>query len=263
MDGDLPVWPEERTDLKLQIAETAARKSGVITPLLKEELWTKIQHSRLERGLDELKVEVKEHEQTPLTSEEKTKVAHRREKNREAAVRCRQKRKSKQRELEQILDKEIERKKCLTEKYQTLLDQKHWLMSELGLTPTSPPNQESARLWIPTQNQEHSCIWTPHLKEESAHSWTPPPQEEPAHTWTPPPKDEPAYTWTPPPNKSGMWTPPTPWCITPPPKEKGTCIWTQQTPADEEACPPPPECFSWLDDELQVVPGEGCSTIHL
>ncbi|XP_069118038.1 uncharacterized protein [Argopecten irradians] len=242
MESDLPLWPEERTDLKLRIAETAARRSGVITPLLKEELWTKIQHSRLERGLEELKVEIKTPVTIPLTSEEQNKVKHRREKNREAAVRCRQKRKSKQMELEQLLETETERNRSLKEQYQTLLDEKQWLMSELGLISTSPATEDSARPWIPTPIQEPTQTWTPapHGETDQGRSQilTPPPHGEtdqgrtqiltpPPHgetdqgrsqIWTPPPHGETdqgrSQILTPPPHgetdqgRSQIWTPP-------------------------------------------------------
>ncbi|XP_060077128.1 fibrous sheath CABYR-binding protein-like [Ylistrum balloti] len=324
MDGDLPMWPEERTDLKLQIAENKAIKTGVITPLLKEELWTKIQHSRLERGLDELKVEMKNPVKTPLTNEEKTKVANRKEKNREAAVRCRQKRKNKQKELEQELEKEKERHRFLSEKCQSLLDEKEWIMSELGLTST--PKEEHASIWTPPPKEEPICNWTPPPKEDLTCIWTPPPKDDLTCIWTPPTKEEPmcnrtpargeqpAYNGTPPPTDESVyswtfapkerceysWTPapkertvhnwtPTPMegperTVTPPPKEltdlwapipvlwsttpnlnEKDAIWMQEIIREEEASPPPPECFSYTEcpDDLQVVPGEGCSSILL
>ncbi|XP_021353814.1 protein fosB-like isoform X2 [Mizuhopecten yessoensis] len=283
MERDLPVWPEQRTDLKLQIAEHAAIQSGVITPLLKEELWTKIQHARLERGLEELKVEVTPPIKTPLTNEEETKVATRREKNRQAAVRCRQKRKTKQKDLEHILEEEVEKNNSLRALYQSLQNQKYLLMAQLGLSPTSPPEEEPARLWTLSSKEEPACTWTPPLKEEPSCSWTPPPKEM-TSVWTPvptPPPKEDSYIWNPaptptlPPTEDLSWqtqiASPKCWTFTTPQKDH---FWMQKTqeddlpspppPEDELPSPPPPECFSyWLEDELQVVPGEGCSNLHL
>ncbi|XP_048735236.1 basic leucine zipper transcriptional factor ATF-like 3 [Ostrea edulis] len=78
---------------KLMDAALVAMDTGDITPLVKEELKLTIQSRRLAAGIGELQVQFEPPQQKELTEEEKEKVDRRREQNRLAAQRFRQKQK--------------------------------------------------------------------------------------------------------------------------------------------------------------------------
>ncbi|XP_062585791.1 basic leucine zipper transcriptional factor ATF-like 3 [Saccostrea cucullata] len=78
----------------LMDAALVALDTGEMTPLVKEELKLTIQSRRLAAGMGELTVNFEPPTQSELTEEEKEKVDRRREQNRLAAQRFRQKQKT-------------------------------------------------------------------------------------------------------------------------------------------------------------------------
>ncbi|KAL3861742.1 hypothetical protein ACJMK2_007765 [Sinanodonta woodiana] len=92
-------------DEKLTAAALEALKNGNMTPLIKEELKCTIQAKRMAHGLNELKVEFTEPVKHELNSEEKAKVERRREQNKLAARRFRER----QRSLGHKLQKETQK----------------------------------------------------------------------------------------------------------------------------------------------------------
>nr|XP_022331333.1 uncharacterized protein LOC111129329 [Crassostrea virginica] len=90
VDYDLPKSSQD----SLMDAAWVALDTGDITPLVKEELKLTIQSRRLASGKGELRVNFNTPTQSELTEEEKVKVDRRREQNRLAAQRFRQKQKS-------------------------------------------------------------------------------------------------------------------------------------------------------------------------
>ncbi|XP_052769214.1 uncharacterized protein LOC128209284 isoform X2 [Mya arenaria] len=82
-------------DFNVMEATLASIESQSLTPLVKEELKLRIQTKRLAAGKKELpKTVFKEPEKYELTAEEEEKREHRRKLNREAATKCRQKKKT-------------------------------------------------------------------------------------------------------------------------------------------------------------------------
>ncbi|XP_022333917.2 cyclic AMP-dependent transcription factor ATF-3-like [Crassostrea virginica] len=90
VDCDIPRFSQD----SLLDAALVAMDTGDITPLVKEELKLTIQSRRLALGKGELRVNFDTPAQAELTEEEKVKVDRRREQNRLAAQRFRQKQKS-------------------------------------------------------------------------------------------------------------------------------------------------------------------------
>lgn len=91
---DAELKPSKQTD-GLTEATLVALETGELTPLVKEELKYTIQSRRLANGQGELGVEFSEPEQGQLTEEEKEKIIKRREQNKLAARRFRQRRRAK------------------------------------------------------------------------------------------------------------------------------------------------------------------------
>ncbi|XP_076100503.1 cyclic AMP-dependent transcription factor ATF-3-like [Mytilus galloprovincialis] len=91
---DAELKPSQQTDGFAEATLTAL-ETGELTPLVKEELKYTIQSRRLANGQSELGVEFTEPEQGQLTEEEKEKIVKRREQNKLAARRFRQRRRAK------------------------------------------------------------------------------------------------------------------------------------------------------------------------
>lgn len=90
-DTDLQISSSQDS---LMEAALAALGTGDMTPLVKEELKLTIQSRRLASGKGELRVNFEPPTQSELTEEERVKVDRRREQNRMAAQRFRQKQKT-------------------------------------------------------------------------------------------------------------------------------------------------------------------------
>lgn len=84
----------EISDGDLKKAAEEMKKSGSQLPLIKQELWYKIQSSRLANGKPELKIETEEPKVYELTPKEKQNLEKRRENNRQSAKKCRQKKRN-------------------------------------------------------------------------------------------------------------------------------------------------------------------------
>lgn len=91
VDTDLQISSSQDS---LMEAALAALGTGDMTPLVKEELKLTIQSRRLASGKGELRVNFEPPTQSELTEEERVKVDRRREQNRMAAQRFRQKQKT-------------------------------------------------------------------------------------------------------------------------------------------------------------------------
>ncbi|XP_076100504.1 uncharacterized protein LOC143069647 [Mytilus galloprovincialis] len=91
-------WEEilklENNNNTLLDATLLALKTGNLAPLIKEDLKYTIQSRRYKQGQEELKVEIPKEKIYELTVEEKIKIDRRREQNRQAAHRFREKKKS-------------------------------------------------------------------------------------------------------------------------------------------------------------------------
>ncbi|KAK6181032.1 hypothetical protein SNE40_008976 [Patella caerulea] len=128
----------ENLDYQLANAALEVFKSGNMTPLIKEELKTKIQASRLKRGKDELTVEFKSEQKYELSDEEKARISKRKEANRLAAVRFRQRRKSKEQQLSEECDSLEARNAALLRELEDLQRQKGGLLEAISQI-RSPP----------------------------------------------------------------------------------------------------------------------------
>ncbi|KAJ8308877.1 hypothetical protein KUTeg_013751 [Tegillarca granosa] len=137
-------WMEQKVDFdpKLLHAHEVAIESGRLTPLIKEELWTKIQARRLSSGLSELHVEFNKPVKNDLTEEEQKRVDMRRLKNREAAKRCRVKRKIKKEETLNELDQLILINRQLKEKVELLEKEIEYVLMNLKANDIYPATTE-------------------------------------------------------------------------------------------------------------------------
>ncbi|ESO90095.1 hypothetical protein LOTGIDRAFT_164399 [Lottia gigantea] len=125
-------------DKKLAQAAIDVLTSGSLTPLIKEELKTKIQAQRLKSGKEELTVFFEEEKKCELRDDEKERMQKRKEANRLAAIRFRRKRKSQ--ELQQVEEcTELERKNTkLLKKIVDLEEEKQQLLDMIS-SIRSPP----------------------------------------------------------------------------------------------------------------------------
>ncbi|XP_041354668.1 proto-oncogene c-Fos-like [Gigantopelta aegis] len=87
--SNLPVNPVHLPDARLMEAAQKSERTNQIMPILKEELRARIMLQRLKRGQPTIKTDADQPIQYELTSEELEKKRRRRQQNREAARRCR------------------------------------------------------------------------------------------------------------------------------------------------------------------------------
>ncbi|XP_062596950.1 cyclic AMP-dependent transcription factor ATF-3-like isoform X2 [Saccostrea cucullata] len=146
-------------DEEVMKAGEEAQASGQLTPLIKVELWSKIQSRRLSEGKEELNVQFSPPTAIPLTEEEEEKSRRRKECNREAAYRCRQKRKElqkdKEKELELLVAKNEDLKRQIEHLEQEIEMYKGLLSVEPIGNPASPEQQVPGH-WSGTDFLEYS-----------------------------------------------------------------------------------------------------------
>ncbi|XP_045187005.1 uncharacterized protein LOC123544915 isoform X2 [Mercenaria mercenaria] len=124
----------EGLDFNLVEATLASIETKSLTPIIKEELKLKIQTQRLAAGKTELPKPVfKEPEKCKLTPEEEQKRDHRRERNRIAAAKCRNKRKSVSENLKTSLAEEELKNYTLKRKIEELEKEKHKVLEKLKI----------------------------------------------------------------------------------------------------------------------------------
>ncbi|XP_048737379.1 uncharacterized protein LOC125652332 isoform X2 [Ostrea edulis] len=152
----------DKVDDDVVRAGEEARASGRLTPLIKIELWSKIQARRLSEGKEELNVEFTAPNHTPLTAEEEVKSKKRRDSNKEAAHRCRQRRKARENENQKELEKLMIKNKDLKEKAAELEEELQFYKgflsiessTQVDLNPASP-EQQVPGLWTGEDIIEH------------------------------------------------------------------------------------------------------------
>ncbi|XP_061174296.1 cyclic AMP-dependent transcription factor ATF-3-like [Saccostrea echinata] len=137
-------------DEEVMKAGEEAKASGQLTPLIKVELWSKIQSRRLSEGKEELNVQFSPPTATPLTEEEEEKSRRRKECNREAAHRCRQRRKERQKDKDkelELLKARNEDLKRQTEHLEQQIEVYKGLLSVETLGNPASPEQEVPGHW--------------------------------------------------------------------------------------------------------------------
>ncbi|XP_070179341.1 mediator of RNA polymerase II transcription subunit 15-like isoform X2 [Littorina saxatilis] len=144
-------------DQRLQAAAVAANLSGSTTPLLKEELRMRIMQRRIQDGKPEIKPEFNPPKDYKLTPAEKEKKERRKEQNRRAAKKCREKRKradggvlekfERTQKHHQQLRTQIEALRAFSTRAQA------WLTSHLALCNLVLPSQIQQS---PNQQQKHT-----------------------------------------------------------------------------------------------------------
>ncbi|XP_022334219.1 uncharacterized protein LOC111131133 [Crassostrea virginica] len=135
-------------DSEVLRAGEEAQASGRLTPLIKIELWSKIQARRLSEGKEEMTVQFSPPQSTPLTEEEEEKSKNRKEKNKEAAQRCRERKKEKTKENEKELMSLLNRNQDLRQQVEELEEEILYYKAMLSVqeTPASP-DQQVPGLW--------------------------------------------------------------------------------------------------------------------
>ncbi|CAC5402644.1 unnamed protein product [Mytilus coruscus] len=121
------------SDEEVMSASKKALESGRITPLLKVELWAKIQSRRLSEGKEELRVDFEKspHSSNELTKDEQERARGRRASNRVAARKCRGKKKQERLNLDQLKDDLEVRNQQLRSQVQELEQEKIRLTEKL------------------------------------------------------------------------------------------------------------------------------------
>ncbi|XP_006824836.1 cyclic AMP-dependent transcription factor ATF-3-like isoform X2 [Saccoglossus kowalevskii] len=110
-----------------ELTELDSENTGSLTAVLKEEIKYTIQTKRLARGLSELEVEIPKPKKERLTPEEEARRHERREKNRLAATKCRNKKRERAQQLEKETKKLQSQKDILMQQIQELQEEREQL----------------------------------------------------------------------------------------------------------------------------------------
>ncbi|KAL5008587.1 hypothetical protein ScPMuIL_014168 [Solemya velum] len=127
----------------LEAAKLESLKSGRLTPLIKLELKCRIQTRRLSEGKDELDVEFTPPQKTMLTVEEKCKRLKRLQQNKEAARKCREKKKQNAKIQEEKFEQLQKKNGSLRDQLKCLEEEKIKVMQLLGIIYPTMSSQES------------------------------------------------------------------------------------------------------------------------
>lgn len=141
-------------DSEVVRASAEAQASGRLTPLIKVELWSKIQARRLSEGKEEMAVQFSPPQTTPMTEEEEEKCKKRKECNKEAAQRCRERKKEKQKNDEKELTSLLLRNEELKDTIKNLEEEMVFYQGMLSIqtsnqieTGPASPEQQVPGLW--------------------------------------------------------------------------------------------------------------------
>lgn len=147
---------EEHVNLDSEVvkASAEAKASGRLTPLIKVELWSKIQARRLSEGKEEMAVQFSPPRPTPMTEEEEEKCKKRKESNKEAAQRCRERNKEKRKNTEKELDSLLVRNEELKDTVKNLEEEIEFFKGMLSIQTSdqieagpASPEQQVPGLW--------------------------------------------------------------------------------------------------------------------
>ncbi|XP_041353199.1 basic leucine zipper transcriptional factor ATF-like 3 [Gigantopelta aegis] len=130
--------PDSKVDQKLADAAREVLLTGRLTPLIKEELKCKIQSRRLSMGQDEMEVNFEAPKRYQLSDEEKAKKLQRKERNKVAARRHRQKTKEDARKLEKTVEKLENQQKSFLEELDKMTKERKHLLEALSQIHSPP-----------------------------------------------------------------------------------------------------------------------------
>ncbi|XP_063412047.1 uncharacterized protein LOC134694873 isoform X1 [Mytilus trossulus] len=153
-------------DEEVMTASKKALESGRITPLLKVELWAKIQARRLSEGKEEMQVDFEKspHSSNVLTKDEQDRARGRRASNRVAAKKCRGKKKLERGNLDQLKNDLEERNLQLKAQIRELEKEKFRLTEKLLGNVGVLTNHIEEPVQIPAMGSEMTmnttCIMT-------------------------------------------------------------------------------------------------------
>ncbi|XP_071148498.1 uncharacterized protein [Mytilus edulis] len=153
-------------DEEVMSASKKALESGRITPLLKVELWAKIQARRLSEGKEEMQVDFEKspHSSNELTKDEQERARGRRASNRVAAKKCRGKKKMERVNLDQLKDDLEVRNRKLKAQVQRIEEEKIKLTEKLLGNVGVLTNHIEEPVQIPAMGSEMTmntaCIMT-------------------------------------------------------------------------------------------------------